>query len=252
MPTRPRFLGVIPARWASTRFPGKPLQGISGKPMVQWVYESAKGAQSLSEVLVATDDQRIFEAVIAFGGKVVMTSPDHVTGTDRVAEVSAQYDYDVVVNIQGDEPFIPSENIDRVVQPFLEGEDIAVSTLKIPVQDEKDALDPNIVKVVCDKNGFALYFSRSPIPYRRDSGDNHSVGFQHMDQHIGLYAYSKKFLNQLSSLSPSPLEKAEKLEQLRFLENGIAIKVMKADKISFGIDCPEDLKKAELYLKETV
>lgn len=249
---------IIPARWASTRFPGKPLVPIHGKPMIQWVVEKARRATLVSDVIVATDDQRIVDVVSAFGGKVVMTSDSHPSGTDRIAEVARGIDCDIVVNVQGDEPLIPPENIDLAVLPLRRDSALKAATLMTRITEVADIFDPNIVKVVVDREGLALYFSRAPIPYNRDdwrdthSRENKNPANTPVYKHIGLYAYTKEFLMRFSHLPSSRLEAIEKLEQLRILENGIAIKVMETDKISLGVDCPEDLVKVERLLGGTV
>ena len=170
MPTDEKILAVIPARWASTRFPGKPIADILGKPMVQWVSERAQKANLINEVVIATDDERIYDAVLDFGGQAVMTSPNHQSGTDRVAEVVSNIECDIVVNVQGDEPLIPSENIDLVIKPLLDSGDLSASTLMIAIHSWSEMLDPNICKVVVDNVGRALYFTRAPLPYNRDHG----------------------------------------------------------------------------------
>ncbi|MBN1821490.1 MAG: 3-deoxy-manno-octulosonate cytidylyltransferase [Prolixibacteraceae bacterium] len=237
------FIGIIPARFASTRFPGKPLADINGKPMIQRVYENAK--KTLNTVWVATDDQRIYDAVNNFGGDVVFTSKDHKSGTDRVAEaakiIEKSTDFDIVINIQGDEPFIEPGQIGALKDCFSENTEIA--TLIKPVQTEEELSDPNKVKVVIDKNGKALYFSRSTIPYLRNP-DKNRIGKCEYWAHIGMYAYRKEILQRLAELNPGKLEVAESLEQLRWLENGFSILTAKTNSIVFGIDTPEDLKKA--------
>ncbi len=252
MPTEPRVVAVIPARWESSRFPGKPLADISGKSMVRRVVEQVSRARRVSEVIVATDDERIVAEVVSFGGKAVMTSPDHLSGTDRVAEAARSLDCQVVVNVQGDEPAIPPENVDLAIEPFMDDPQLKVSSLMTPIASSGDLLDPNVCKVVADKNGFALYFSRAPIPFHRDSWEkvfsNNSLGSGGLDysdnfQHIGLYAYSRECLQTFCELPPSRLESIEKLEQLRLLENGIPIKMMKTNRHSVGVDCPEDIAK---------
>lgn len=256
MPTS-KIVAIIPARWASSRFPGKPLASIRGKPMIQWVVEKARGASLVSDVVVATDDQRILDAVSAFGGKGILTSARHPSGTDRIAEVAATMDCDFIVNVQGDEPLIPPENIDQVVRPLLNDGLVKVSTLMMRIKNVEDVFDPNVVKVVVDRQGFALYFSRAPIPFNRDGG----MGVDSLDKenalsfprykHIGLYAYSKDFLMEFPRLPVSSLESIEKLEQLRILENGVRIKVTETDKLSIGVDCPEDLIKIDRFLGES-
>jgi 3-deoxy-manno-octulosonate cytidylyltransferase (CMP-KDO synthetase) len=260
MSTEPKVLAVIPARWASSRFPGKPLAVIGGKPMIQRVVEQAGKACSVSEVIVATDDDRILEAVKNFGGTAVMTSIDHPSGTDRVAEVAKTRDCEIVVNVQGDEPLIPPDNIDLIVSPLLKDASLEVSTLKIRIHDVEQIVDPNICKVVVDLQGKALYFSRAPIPFDRDrwaqelkkgEGVWPRSGAMSAYKHIGLYAYRKSFLMALSRLPVSQLETIEKLEQLRILENGIPIQVMETEKDSIGVDCKEDLAEVEKVLSQT-
>ncbi len=239
-----KVLGVIPARYASTRFQGKPLALIAGKPMIQWVYERAKRAKLLDEVVVATDDRRIEKAVKGFGGKVVLTSARHKSGTDRVAEAARNTKAAIIINIQGDEPLIEPRAIDRAVEALLEDKDSELSTLAAPASREA-LCDPDIVKVVCDQKGHALYFSRATIPYPREREGGEAL------QHIGLYAYRKAALQKLSRLAMSRLERVEKLEQLRALENGMKIKVVKIPKGWPSVDRPEDLKKVELLLGRT-
>ena len=252
MPTDEKILAVIPARWASTRFPGKPIADILGKPMVQWVSERAQKANLINEVVIATDDKRIYDAVLDFGGQAVMTSPNHQSGTDRVAEVVRNIECDIVVNVQGDEPLIPSENIDLVIKPLLDSGDLSASTLMIAIHSWSEMLDPNICKVVVDNVGRALYFTRAPLPYNRDHGcvdkskiDN-QMGANQMIlgyKHIGVYAYRKSFLLKFSDMKASRLENTEKLEQLRILENRYSIKVVETDQNSTGVDQPNDLEK---------
>lgn len=231
-----KVLCVIPARYASTRLPGKPLSMIAGKPMIQHVYERACQAQLPDEVVVATDNELVEQAVLGFGGKAVMTSPDHPSGTDRLAEVALMYpDVDVIVNVQGDEPMIPSEVIDRLAEAFEGDADLDMATMKV-VMDEEDYENPAAVKVVTDQRGYALYFSRSLMPYPR----NKPEGFK-VFKHVGIYAYRRNFLLKYAALTPTPLEKAESLEQLRALENGYKIKVLESDFQGIGVDTPEDL-----------
>lgn len=231
-----KVLCVIPARYASTRLPGKPLSMIAGKPMIQHVYERACQAQLPNEVVVATDNELVEKAVLDFGGKAVMTSPDHPSGTDRLAEVALMYpDVDVIVNVQGDEPMIPPEVIDRLAEAFNGDEDLNMATMKV-VMDEEDYENPAAVKVVTDQQGYALYFSRSLMPYPR----NKPEGFK-VFKHVGIYAYRRNFLLKYAALAPTPLEKAESLEQLRALENGYKIKVLESDFQGIGVDTPEDL-----------
>ena len=231
-----KVLCVIPARYASTRLPGKPLSMIAGKPMIQHVYERACQAQLPSEVIVATDNEQVEQAVKAFGGKAVMTSPDHPSGTDRLAEVALKYpDVDIIVNVQGDEPMIPPEIIDRLAEAFEGDDDLSMATMKVLMnEDEYD--DPSAVKVVTDLHGYALYFSRSLMPYPRNKPADYKVY-----KHVGIYAYRRSFLLKYAALVPTPLERAESLEQLRVLENGYKIKVLESDFKGIGVDTPEDL-----------
>jgi len=238
-------LGVIPARYGSTRLEGKPLVDIIGKPMIQHVYENVTRSSILDDVIVATDDSKIKKVVDGFGGKAVLTSPDYTTGTDRVAEVARNLDVQVVVNIQGDEPFINPEMINEVAEPLLRDKNILMGTLMHEIKNEEDLSNPNVVKVVTDKSGFALYFSRSLIPYPRRS-EGHRVF-----EHIGIYSYQKDFLLKFAELKPTPLETSESLEQLRALENGYRIKVVltKQKYIALSVDTPEDLEKARVFAK---
>ena len=252
MPTNENILAVIAARWASVRFPGKPIADILGKPMVQRVLEQAQKSSLLTDVVIATDDKRIYDVVLGFGGKVVMTSPNHQSGTDRVAEVVSNIECDIVVNVQGDEPLIPSENIDLVIKPLLDSGDLSASTLMIAIHSWSEMLDPNICKVVVDNVGRALYFTRAPLPYNRDHGcvdkskvDN-EVGANQIIfgyKHIGVYAYRKSFLLKFSNMKTSRLENTEKLEQLRILENGYSIQVVETKQNSIGVDQPNDLDR---------
>ena len=236
-----RSVGVVPARFASTRLPGKPLLSETGRPLIQHVVEAARRASRLERVIVATDDARIADAVAAFGGESVMTRADHPSGTDRVAEVAAGLaDVDIFVNVQGDEPEISGEALDLVVS-LLEGDaDAPMATLATPIRAEAVYRDPSCVKVVCSTAGRALYFSRSPIPLHRDGLPTQGpFGLLH----LGLYAYRRDFLLKLATLPPSPLERAEKLEQLRVLEAGYPIAVGIVDEPSIGIDTPDDYRR---------
>lgn len=238
-----RTVAVIPARYASSRFPGKPLAMIAGKPMVQWVYEKAVGAERIDEVLVATDDRRIADAVAAFGGRAVMTSPDHATGTDRIAEAVAGVAADLVINLQGDEPLVPSQVIDRLVAAMLESK-AEMGTVAVPFEYSANPPEnPNAVKVVTDCRGFALYFSRSLIPFPRQGGTPLAPML-----HWGLYAYRRDFLERFVAWAPGVLEKCEMLEQLRALENGARIMVVEAAVQSIGVDTPDDVAKVEQRL----
>ncbi|MDI6794333.1 MAG: 3-deoxy-manno-octulosonate cytidylyltransferase [bacterium] len=237
-------IGIIPARFGSTRFPGKALADIHGKPMIQHVYERARQAKEIEKVIVATDDERIYQAVMSFGGEVVMTSSHHASGTDRVAEVAGSLPADIVVNIQGDEPLIKPEMIDEAVMPMKDNLRLEITTLKKEITRESELHNPNVVKVVTNEAGFALYFSRSLIPYPRKK---EGAGFY---KHIGLYVYRKHILLGLTRLSPGLLEEIEGLEQLRALENGIPIKVVKTGHDSWGVDTEEDLERVRNLLLE--
>ena len=231
-----KVLCVIPARYSSTRLPGKPLAMIAGKPMIQHVYERACRALLPQEVVVATDSKIVADAVKGFGGKVMMTSPDHPSGTDRLAEVALSYpDIDVIVNVQGDEPMIPPEVIDKLAQAFEDDKDLNMTTLKT-LMGEEEYNNPNAVKVVTDQNGYALYFSRSLLPYPR----NKTADFK-VYKHVGIYAYRRSFLLSYAAYEPTPLEQIEGLEQLRVLENGQRIKVLESKFQGIGIDTQEDL-----------
>ena len=247
-----KFIGIIPARYASSRFPGKPLALLGGKPVVQRVYEQV--ASVLDEVCVATDDERIYQCVSDFGGRAVMTRADHKSGTDRIEEAvsSLQGQWDVIINIQGDEPFIQRQQIDTLCHLFDDA-DTQIATLGMPFNAEQgfDALqNPNSPKIVCDRRGFALYFSRSVIPYLRGKEHDAWLTSHAYLKHIGLYAYRREVLHQITQLPQSPLELAESLEQLRWLENGYRIKVGLTDVQTIGIDTPADLQHAEEFLKK--
>ncbi|MCX6165746.1 MAG: 3-deoxy-manno-octulosonate cytidylyltransferase [Ignavibacteriae bacterium] len=235
------IIGIIPARYKSTRLPGKPLLEISGKPMVQHVYEHANKSKYLSKVIIATDDKRIFDCVKEFGGNVMMTSPKHKSGTDRICEVIKKNKADIVVNIQGDEPFIDYKNIDKTIEPLIKDKKLNVSTLAIKIKDKNEIFDSNKVKVVFDKNGYALYFSRFSIPYGRE---NIKTDYY---KHIGLYVYRVGFLKKYKNMKQTKLEKSEKLEQLRILEYGEKIKIVLTEIDSFSIDTKEDYTKFKNY-----
>jgi 3-deoxy-manno-octulosonate cytidylyltransferase (CMP-KDO synthetase) len=245
-----RIAAIIPARYASTRFPGKPLHDILGKTMIERVYERVVRAASIDRVIVATDDQRIREAVEAFGGEVRMTRPDHATGTDRLAEVAADLETDLVVNVQGDEPLIDPRMIEAALAPLVADRQIPMGTLKTALNSWQEFQDPNVVKVVTDRQGFALYFSRSPIPYCRDRqpGDEKLVLQAGIARHIGLYVYRREFLLHFAALPGTCLENLEKLEQLRALEHGYRIRVAETDLVSIGVDTPEDVARVEMLL----
>ncbi|MCI6159519.1 MAG: 3-deoxy-manno-octulosonate cytidylyltransferase [Selenomonadaceae bacterium] len=240
-----KVLCVIPARYASTRLPGKPLKDIAGKPMVVRVYERASKAKRVSETLVATDDQRIYDAVLAHGGKAQMTRADHPTGTDRLAEVVASRpDADLIVNVQGDEPLIDPGLIDQLAVCFEQDSDLQMATVKTEISDAAEQKNPNNVKVVTDQDGYALYFSRSLLPYPRHDGTP-------VYKHIGIYAYRRDFLLQYAKMPETPLEHAESLEQLRALENGYRIKVVETSSKFVGVDTEEDLEKVRaIYEKQ--
>jgi 3-deoxy-manno-octulosonate cytidylyltransferase (CMP-KDO synthetase) len=241
-----KALGVIPARYASTRFPGKPLALLAGKPLVQWVYERATKARRLDEVIVATDDQRIFDCVKQFGGAVRMTRPDHPSGSDRVAEAARHSDAGLIVNIQGDEPLMAPEAIDLGVELLASHPDDRVGTLVRPLARPEELGDPNVAKVVLADDGHALYFSRSPIPHVRGGGGDPSRWpqlYSNYYKHIGLYVFRRDFLFQFVSWPPGTLERAESLEQLRILERGVKIAVAITDYEARGIDTPDDLQR---------
>lgn len=240
-----KVLCVIPARYASTRLPGKPLADIAGKPMVQHVYERASQAKRPATVLVATDHQLVYDTVTAFGGQVMLTSPHHPTGTDRLAEVAAHYpDVDIIVNVQGDEPLIEPQIIDDLAGAFDNDPSLSMATL-MTTMEETEYNNPSAVKVVTDLNGYALYFSRSLIPHSRVKSADTKVY-----KHLGIYAYRREFLLKYAKLQPTPLEKSESLEQLRALEHGYRIKVLKTDFKSIGVDTAEDLEMVNKILKE--
>ena len=240
---RMNAVAIIPARYASTRLPGKPLVDICGKPMIQRVYEQAAKARLVSSVAVATDDERIYEAVLGFGGRVVMTSVAHQSGTDRVCEAASILGKkaDIIVNMQGDEPLIEPAAIDAAIAPMLEDARLQVCTLKTRISSQEDYNNPNVVKVVTDLDGWALYFSRSMVPYAK----NPCILYKH----IGLYVYRREFLERFHSMKPSPLEEAEGLEQLRALEAGVRIKVVETEYNSVSVDTPEDLEKVRGIFK---
>lgn len=244
-----KITAIIPARYGSTRFPGKALADLAGKPMIQHVYERTVRATHISDVIIATDDERIANAVRRFGGNFVMTSTDHETGTDRLAEVAREIESDIVVNVQGDEPLIEPAMIDQAVEPFLADPKLEMGTLKCRIKCLHDFLSPNVVKVVTDANSNALYFSRSPLPFFRDKWQDlkdeaFASGRLLCHKHVGLYVYRRDFLIKFSTMPQTTLEKSEKLEQLRALENGTVIRVVETGFESLGVDTPEDLNKA--------
>ncbi len=242
-----KFIGIIPARYASTRFPGKPLAMLGGKPVIQRVYEQVVSV--LGEAYVATDDERIFKTVESFGGRAVMTRSDHKSGTDRIEEAAQklQTDADVIINVQGDEPFIQKSQLETVKHLFDDPQ-TQIATLGKPFESMEAVENPNSPKIVCDVNGYAMYFSRSVIPYVR--GNEQSEWLQHFPflKHIGLYAYRRNVLAEITKLPQSSLELAESLEQLRWLQNGYRIKVGLTDVETVGIDTPEDLDRAEQFI----
>lgn len=232
-------LAVIPVRYGAARFPGKPLADLDGRPVVQWVHEAAAGCAAFDEVVVATDHEEIAEVVRGFGGTVEMTRDDHRTGSDRVAEVAERHpDAGVVVNVQGDQPFATPEMLTALVEPYTSGENPPMSTLACPLDDPARRDDPNAVKVVCDLHGYALYFSRSTIPWS-DSPDP-----PELLHHLGLYAFTRETALRFPSFEPTPLERHERLEQLRALEHGVRIKVERAERPILEINTPEDLEEA--------
>ncbi|MCB0806309.1 MAG: 3-deoxy-manno-octulosonate cytidylyltransferase [Bacteroidales bacterium] len=242
-----KSMGIIPARWGSTRFPGKPLAMIQGKSMIRRVYEQAQKSKWLDDVVVATDDKRIASDVEAFGGQVMMTSSNHNSGTDRCAEVIQKFEkngeiYDLAVNIQGDEPMIDPEQIDLLIKSF-DAPNIQIATLARKIESEDELTSPNVVKVVFSEQNQALYFSRHPIPYQKTVPlSQWLTGFGYF-KHIGLYAYRTHILKKIAQLQPGKIEQAESLEQLRWLENGYSIHIKITDRESFAIDTPDDLLK---------
>ena len=242
-----KILGIIPSRYGSTRFPGKPLIDINGKTMIQRVYEQAQQSGHLTDVIVATDDERIFEHVKSFDGKVMMTSATHESGTDRCAEVIANIDdeYQIVINIQGDEPFIDPNQINQLCQCF-DDEKTDIATLIKKIDSQEELFNPNKPKVVIDDNNFALLFSRSTIPHLKGEDQENWLSKQEYFKHIGIYGYRTTILKKIAALPVSKLEQAEGLEQLRWLENGLNIKVAKTTFEAIAIDTPEDLEKVRL------
>jgi 3-deoxy-manno-octulosonate cytidylyltransferase (CMP-KDO synthetase) len=238
------IVAVIPARFASTRFPGKVLADIDGQPMIEHVYRRARAASSISRVIVATDDLRIATRVADFGGQVRLTKTSHLTGTDRLAEVIETMDCDIVVNVQGDEPLIDPRAIDQAVAPLVADPTVPMTTLYKRITQNAELNDPNVVKVVVDRGGFALYFSRAAIPFMR----NPKGGWPPLYRHVGLYAYRRSTLLVLANLEPTPLERAESLEQLRALEHGIRIKAVETEYDSIGVDTPRDLEEVRRLL----
>lgn len=245
-----KFIGIIPARYASTRFPGKPLAVLGGLPVIQHVYEKVSSA--LGEAWVATDDERIMRAVESFGGRAVMTRSDHRSGTDRIYEAATAIGTtaDVIINVQGDEPFVHASQLDTVCRLFDDGQ-TQIATLGKRFETMEQVENPNSPKIVTDVNGYALYFSRSPIPFVRGKERGEWLKSFPFLKHIGLYAYRREVLAEITRLPQSPLELAESLEQLRWLQNGYRIKVGLTDVETIGIDTPEDLERAEIFLSKT-
>ena len=241
-------IGVIPARYSSTRFEGKVLANILGKPMLQHVWELAKEALLLDDLIIACDDERVLNVAKEFGAKVIFTAKAHTCGTDRIAEVVNPIDVKIIINIQGDEPLIHPVMIDSIAQTLLDDSSISMATLMKKIEKPKELDDPNVVKVVVDKNNFALYFSRAAIPYQAKNSQVKSPVYY---KHIGLYGYTKDFLFTYKNLPVSNLEGIECLEQLRVLEEGLKIKVVETKYETIGVDTPEDLKKVEEYIKKT-
>lgn len=258
-----RALGVIPARYGSTRFPGKPLASLGGSTLLEHVFRRASSARRLEKVVVATDDERILEACLGFGAEAVLTSAQHASGTDRIAEAILKMDrgFGVVVNVQGDEPFVSPTSLDRLVEAFDGERPPEIATLAEPFASVEELFDPNTVKIVTALDGRALYFSRSPIPYRRGGATRLSADFREAlegrpggltgyRKHQGIYAYRREILLALTRLRPTPLERDEGLEQLRALQAGLAIRVLESDFHSVAVDTPEDLARAEALLGE--
>ena len=244
-----RVLAVIPARYASTRFPGKPLAVIAGKPMIQRVYGQVQLCRDVDAVVVATDDERILHAVETFGGKAVMTSASHSSGTERIAEVAQLMKAEIYVNVQGDEPLIAPQAISAAVQCLLRDDSVQVATLCVPISQPDALSNPNVVKVVCDSRGDALYFSRFSIPFTRGTAETDFPSAPVCSKHIGLYAFRRAVLLEFPKLPRGPLEQSEQLEQLRLLENGIRIRVIESAYDSVSVDAPEDVARVEQLLR---
>ncbi|WP_047381275.1 MULTISPECIES: 3-deoxy-manno-octulosonate cytidylyltransferase [unclassified Cetobacterium] len=239
-----KFLGVIPARYESTRLPRKPLKDICGHTMIEWVYKRAMKS-NLDRVVVATDSQEVFDVVKNFGGDVIMTDTNHLNGTSRIAEVCDKItDYDVVINIQGDEPLIEADMINSLIEVFKQENDLKMATLKHKLNKKEDIENPNFVKVITDKKDYAIYFSRSVIPYPRN--ENLDIYFKH----VGIYGYKREFVLEYSKLESTPLENSESLEQLRVLENGYRIKVLETPYEIIGVDTAEELERVRKYILE--
>lgn len=247
---------LIPARYSSTRFPGKPLALIQGTPVIEHVYRNSLHSRLADDAIVATDSEIIYEKVLSFGGKAVMTSVDHASGTDRIAEAAALLDYDIIVNVQGDEPLIKPDMIDTVIS-VLDDREASIGTLAKRVADRREIFDPNVVKVVFDNEGFAFYFSRAPIPYYRDLFNTEGqlgsdISGLFIFKHIGIYSYRLDVLQKITRIKPSRLEIIEKLEQLRALEHGYRVKVRETFFETVGVDTPEDLERIEKCLNSSL
>lgn len=241
-------IGIIPARFASSRFPGKPLINLGGKYMIQRVYEQCQKSQYLDQVIVATDDQRIYDAVQSFGGLAQMTKADHQSGTDRIAEIAGTFQSkDIIINIQGDEPFIEPDLIDALIEPLREGK-AQIGTAAVQIKHTSAIFDSNVVKVVFNQNQSALYFSRSPIPYQRDHQAEDWLSYGAFYKHIGIYAFLQATLMEISQALPSAIEQQESLEQLRWLDMGKTIFIHQTNHESIGIDTPADLEKIKHLL----
>ena len=240
-------VAIIPARYQSSRLPGKALADIGGRPMIEHVYRRTSAATSITSVIVATDDERILEAVRGFGGAACMTSAEHRSGTDRLAEVAKELSADIIVNVQGDEPLIEPDMIDEAVEALLEDPMVVLSTLRRRIEDPSDLQNPNVTKVVVDREGYALYFSRAAIPFARDGSPGAPAW-----RHIGLYVYRRDVLLQLAGLPASELERSESLEQLRALEHGIRILTVETQRESIGVDTPEDLERVRRLIPGAV
>lgn len=253
-----KAVAIIPARFGSTRLPGKPLLPLNNLPLIIHVARRAQAAELVSRVIVATDDPRIFDAVREHGGEAEMTSPDCASGTDRVAEVAARLDADLIVNVQGDEPLIEPQTIDAALRPLLEDSRLPISTTSEPITSSADVFNPNVVKVITDSRGLALYFSRSPVPFIRPPEGQTLAELLEQDpsllsnyrKHSGLYAYRNEFLQTFARLAPSPLERLESLEQLRALENGYPIRVVAVAHRSVGVDTAQDYEQVKRYIEE--
>lgn len=248
-----RVTAIIPARYASTRFPGKPLAMLGGKPVIQWVWEHVSAVKGIAKTVVATDDERIARAVEAFGGEAMLTSASHRSGTDRCGEVLRRLQeqgecYDIAINVQGDEPFVRASQLERLIECFDDAT-TDIATLRTAITSKEELFSPNNVKVVCDLKGRALYFSRQPLPYRRGIAEEEWLAGHQYYKHVGIYAFRSEVLQQVCQWEQTPLEQCESLEQLRWLENGLSIKVGTTQVANIGIDTPEDLDAAAKQLQ---